>query len=67
MDRNVPSSSANEITSTPLSELDERSACERATSSAPITPSAPSSQPPRGTLSLCEPSSTVRVAPGRRP
>ncbi len=36
----------------------------RAPPAPPITPSAPSSQPPRGTVSLCEPSSTVRVAPG---
>ena len=43
------------------------SAIERSVSSAPITPSAPSSQPPFGTESMCEPITTVSGrSPARR-
>ena len=43
------------------------SASERSVSSAPITPSAPSSQPPFGTESMCEPITTVSGARAGEP
>ncbi len=62
--KRAPSSSAKSISVTVHGGVVPVSAIVRSTSSAAMTPSAPSSQPPFGTESMCDPITTVS---GRAP